>query len=91
MTDGYQQFYEKWDNEFSHSEFLEKEFPYKLSLGLDQYGEPLLPFRDCSTSGDEILVTKLYDDMFHHLVRLRNNSRGHGAVITGQPGIGGSL
>ena len=90
MTNGYQKFYEKWDDESSSSKFR-KEFPYELSLGTDQYGRSLLPFRDGSISGDKIVVTKSYDDMFHRLLRLRNKPYGRGAVITGQPGIGGSL
>ena len=90
MTDEYQQFYEKWDDESSSSHFRDT-FPYKLSLGVDQYGGSLLPFRDASTLGGKILVTKSYDDMFHRLLRLRNKYYGRGAVITGQPGIGGSL
>ena len=98
MTDGYQQFYKKWDKKSSHSEFLETKFPYELSLGAhepppgaDLKGLPLLPFRSEIMSGDKIVVTKSYDDMFHRLVDLRNKTYGRGAVITGQPGIGGSL
>ena len=97
MTDGYQKFYEKWDDKSSRSKFLETKFPYELSLGAhepppgaDSKGVPLLPFRNEIMSGDKILVTKSYDDMFHRLVRLRNEYEGRGAVITGQPGIGGS-
>ena len=98
MTDGYQKFSEHWDKRSSHSEFLKKKFPYELSLGArepppgaDSKDVPLLPFRNERMSGDNILVTKSYDDMFHRLVRLRNEYYGRGAVITGQPGIGGSL
>ena len=90
MTGGYQKFYEKWDDESSSFKFG-KEFPYELSLGTDKYGRSLLPFRNGSISGDKILVTKSYYDMFQRLLRLRNEDSGRGAVITGQPGIGGSL
>ena len=99
MTDGYQKFYEHWDKSSSGSKFRNK-FPYELSLGAhepppgaDSKDVPLLPFRKDSLSGDKILVTKPYDDMFHRLLDLRNNDKGYrrGAVLAGQPGIGGSL
>ena len=90
MTGGYQKFYEKWDDKSSSSNFSEQ-YPYELSLGMDKYGESLLPFRDGSILGDKILVTKSYDDMFQRILCLRNENCGRGAVITGQPGIGGSL
>ena len=98
MTDGYQKFYEHWDKRSSHSKFRKNKFPYELSLGAHKpsrgaksKGVPLLPFRNDGMSGDKILVTKSYDHMFRHLLRLRNEYHGRGAVITGQPGIGGSL
>ena len=90
MAGGYQKFYEKWDDVSSRSKFRDT-FPYRLSLGADQRGGPLPPFRKDSTLGGDILVIKSYDDMFHRLLRLRNEYSGRGAVITGQPGIGGSL
>jgi subtilase family serine protease len=63
--------------------------PYVLSLGGD---EAWLPFGSNTTSGNNILVTKAYDVMFHRILRLRAIDKGHdkGAVITGQPGTGES-
>ena len=90
MTGGYQKFYEKRDGVSSRSEF-EKPIPYDLSLGMDQHGKPLLPFRYSGISGAKILVTKSYDDMFHRILGLRNDIRERGVVLTGQPGTGGSL
>ena len=90
MTDEYQKFYERWDKRSKRSKFRNK-FPYKLSLGTNSKGEPLLPFRNDGMSGDKILVTKSYDRMLYRLLDIRKKRWGRGAVITGQPGIGGSL
>jgi hypothetical protein len=90
VTDGYQQFYEYWRKDSTSSRFLH-EFPYKLSLRAANASS--LPFRlASSTFGDQILVTKAYDGMFHHLLRLRQaGGDSRGAVLTGQPGIGAPL
>src|SRR5258708_10563390 len=90
-TDKYQQFYEHWRDGSTGSNFLSL-FPYKLSLGVDGHGASLLRFAG-STSGNRILVTKAYDDMYHRLMLLRKDDDGEakGAVLTGQPGIGASL
>ena len=89
VTDEYQEFYERWRNTSTGSNFPNK-FPYKLSLGVDSHDRPLLPFYSGRTSGNQILVTEAYDDMFHHLLYRRWNDKGRtaGAVLTGQPGIG---
>jgi hypothetical protein len=65
-------------------------FPYKLPLGADTDNISPLPFLPNSVCGNQILVTRAYDDMFHRLLRLRMNDKGDtkGAVLTGQPGIG---
>ena len=86
MTGKYQQFYEHWRKCPGASKFLNT-FPYKLPLGAN------LPFRPGNTSGDQILVTKSYDNMFHRLLRLRKKDKGRtrGVVLTGQPGVGMSL
>jgi len=64
-----------------------------LELGVRQGGEPLLPFRSRETSGDKILITRSFDDMFYRLLYIRLFDKGHrrGAVLTGQPGIGASV
>jgi len=64
--------------------------PYVLELGVDQGGKP---FRAGNTSGDRILITKSYEDMFYRLLHIRQYDKGggRGAVLTGQPGIGVSL
>ncbi|EIM89619.1 uncharacterized protein STEHIDRAFT_108317 [Stereum hirsutum FP-91666 SS1] len=82
----YQQFYDHWrDRIFPTSQT----FPYVLHLGVDDDGEPLLPFHGKDTTGNRILVTKSYDDMFHRILRFRaTGERHHGVVITGQPGSG---
>jgi hypothetical protein len=91
VTDGDQQFYEHWRESSSSSKFSNT-FPYKLSLRMDSRGRSLMPFSPNTTSGDQILVTKSYDDMFHRLLLLRNGDVGadRGAVLTGQSGIGRS-
>jgi len=88
----YQQFYEHWSDNSASSKFLKK-FPYKLSLGVDSRGIPLLPFRSRSTSRNQIVVTKAYDKIFDRLMALREEDKGtaKGAVLTGQPGTGASL
>ena len=88
----YQQFYDRWRDRSSGSNFLDQ-FPYKLSLGVDELGASLLPFGAGSTWENRILVTRSYDDMYHRLLLLRQNDEGDakGAVLTGQPGIGASL
>jgi len=88
---GYQQFYEHWRNSSASSKFLNI-FPYELSFGVDQDEASPLPFCSYSTSGNQILVTKSYEDMFHRMLRLRNYDRGtsRGMVLTGQPGTGAS-
>ena len=67
--------------------------PYVLELGVDQGGKPLLPFRAGDISGDRILITKSYENMFYRLLRIRRYDKGagRGALLTGQPGIGESL
>lgn len=89
MTDGYWRFYEHWRKDSARSRFR-RTFPYKLSLGADSKGVSLLPFRRRSMLGDQILVTKSYEDTFHRLLGLRDNDKGdtRGVVLTGQPGIG---
>src|SRR5258708_15106697 len=91
MTDNYQQFCDHWRDRSSGSNFLDQ-FPYKLSLGVNGLGASLLSFGARSTSVNRILVTKSYDDMFFHLLHLRQNDKGNakGAVLTGQPDIGAS-
>jgi len=92
VTNEYQQFYEYWSDISASPKFLNK-FPYKLSLGVDSDGAPLLPFRSHSTLGNQILVTEAYDKIFDRLMVLREKDKGSttGAVLTGQPGIGASL
>ena len=92
MANEYQQFYEHWSDISASSKFLNK-FPYKLSLGVDSDGTPLLPFQSGGTSGSQILVTRAYDKTFDRLMTLRKKDEGAttGAVLTGQPGIGASL
>ena len=91
MANEYQQFYEYWSGSSASSKFLNK-FPYKLSLGMDLRGAPLLPFRFHTTSKNQILVTEAYDEVFDRLMILRKKDEGstRGAVLTGQPGIGAS-
>ena len=99
MSERYQQFYERWRESSASSEFPTT-FPSKLSLGIDSGSlamdsdsELLLSFRPNSTSGDQILVTNSYNDMFYCLLCLRENDKGptKGVVLTGQPGVGASL
>ena len=87
-----QQFCEYWSTDSSGRNFINA-FPYRFSLGVDQGGVSLLPFHPTSTSRNEIVVTKSYDDMFHRLLQLRMRDAGdaRGAVLTGQPGIGAYL
>ncbi|KAJ7091181.1 hypothetical protein C8R44DRAFT_817265 [Mycena epipterygia] len=64
-------------------------FPYKLHLGCDEYGHPLLPLRGRETSGTTILVTQAYADTFQRIWQFREAGSAHeGIVLTGQPGIG---
>ena len=88
---GYQQFYEHCRNTFASSKFLDI-FPYELSFGVDQDETFPLPFCSYGALGNQILVTKSYDDMFHRMLRLRSYDRGtaRGVVLTGQSGTGAS-
>lgn len=88
----WQGFYSHWRKDTTSSNLLSK-FPYVLELGVDsQSRQPLLSFRPNDTSRGQILITKSYDDMFRRLsdLRLRDNGKNKGAVITGQPGTGAS-
>ena len=89
MTDGFHDFYEHWRESSTRSKFLD-EFPYKLSLGVDEDGKPLLPYRSNETSGGQILVTQSYEDLFNRILHLRETNMGSagGIVLTGQPGSG---
>lgn len=88
VTNGYQAFYEYWrDRPFPFSDI----FPYKLHLGCDKDGHPLLPLREPKTSGATILVTQAYADTFQRIWQFREAGSAHqGIVLTGQPGIGAS-
>ena len=98
MTTSYQQFYCHWRGSppylehHSSDRFLD-ELPYKLSLGKDKEGVCLLPFREASLSGDQIVVTESYIDMLHRILLLRSWDEGdnRGVVVTGQPGAGALL
>ena len=92
MTGGLQEFYEHWRDSSTSSKLLDK-FPYILELGVDQKGTALLHFRASDTSGNRILVTEAYNNIFHRLLNLRrwDNGKSRGAVLTGQPGTGVSL
>ena len=83
MTGRLQQFYNHWRDISANSEF-NKTFPYELPLGTKP------PVRPDSTSGNKIIVTKSYDDMFHRILSFRGNDQGpeKGVVLTGQPGTG---
>jgi hypothetical protein len=87
VTDNYQQFYEHWRE--SPFRFIDT-FPYRLPLGVDSIGAPLMPFGPHATSGAEILITKAYDNMFRRILGFRAIDVGtnRGVVLTGQPGIG---
>ena len=76
MDGGYQKFYKHWCDDPNNSKRFRNRFPYKLSLGVNSAGRPLLPFCPYDTSGSEILVTKSYDDMLHRLLRLRERDNG---------------
>ena len=91
MTEEYQKFYEHWRGP-DHASFR-SEFPYKLSLGVDEDGGSLLPDDPTNTSENKILVTESYNETFYRLLRLRKKDRGNrkGAILAGQPGIGASL
>jgi len=92
VANEYQQFYEYWSDISASPKFLNK-FPYKLSLGVDSDGAPLLPFRSSRTLGNQILVIEAYDKIFDRLMVLRKKDKGttRGAVLTGQSGTGASL
>ena len=92
VTNGYLGFYEHWRNNPTTSKFLNT-FPYNLSLGADENHTVLLPFRSNETSGDWILVTKSYEEMFRRILRVRKEYRQmiKGVVLNGQPGTGESL
>ena len=87
--DRYQQFYDKWRKNPERPEFGDQ-FPHPLDLGVDTAGISLLHFHEDDRSGNQILITKAYDDMFHRLLglRRRDTGRNKGAIITGQPGVG---
>ena len=86
-----QQFYEYWYTD-SGDNFINA-FPYRLSLGVNQDVISLLPFQPTSTSRNQIVVTKAYNDMLHRLLHLRMKDVGNarGEVLTGQPGVGAYL
>jgi hypothetical protein len=90
-TDKYQQFYEYWRSDSARSNF-HNTFPYKLPLGADLNGEPFLPFGSGVTFGNQIVVTRSYDETFRRLLRLREDDKGsrRGVALTGQPGVGES-
>jgi len=92
VTDEWQKFYEHWRDSSTSLKLLDK-FPYVLELGVDQNGRTLLPFHGGDTSGNRILVTESYNNIFHRLLDLRQRDKGknRGAVLTGQPGTGVSL
>ena len=87
VTGGAQKFYDHWRNDNSKSKFLD-EFPYQLSLGINQRDRYSIPIS--VESRGKILVLESYERMFHHLLLLRKGDKGsrQGVVITGQPGIG---
>jgi len=93
VADEYQQFYEYWSDISTSSNKFLKKFPYKLPLGVDSDGAPLLPFRSGRTLGNQILVIEAYDKIFDRLMVIREEDKGttRGAVLTGQPGTGASL
>ena len=83
----YQQFYDYWrDNPYN---FPDTSTTYALSLMPPDFNLKL-PINPTGTTGNKILVTRAYEDMYHRLLRLHGNDKGRtqGAVITGQPGIG---
>ena len=84
-----QKFYDHWYTDSSGDDFINA-FPYLLSLGVNEDGASLLPFKSTSTSRNQIVVTKSYDDMLHRLLHLRMGDTGdvQGVVLTGQPGVG---
>ena len=91
MNDGYQGFYKHWYDKGPGSNFGNK-FPYPLSLGGKDV--PPLPFDSESTTGNQIIVTKSYDNMLHRILKLRTRDtkgKKRGVVLIGQPGIGASL
>jgi len=82
----FQKFYDHWRT--TPTDFdSHVEFPYKLPLGAG------MPFNPGTTSENQILVTKSYNNIFHRILRLRENFLGtnKGVVLTGQPGVGASL
>lgn len=91
MTGRYHCFSNHWRDPSTGSDCY-KRFPYVLELGVDLDGAPLLPFHGDDTTGNRILVTKAYEEMFYRILRLRKMDKGtrRGVVITGQPGIGAS-
>jgi hypothetical protein len=88
VTNGFQKFYERWRNNSTNPELLNRR-PYKLSLGVNPED---VPFYTRNASASQILVTEAYDDVYHRLLLRRKNDPGdeRGAVLTGQPGIGAS-
>jgi len=83
-----QAFYEHWlQNPFRPS----SNFPYDISLGENDVGEPLLQFHPYDTADSKIMITEAYDRIFHRILDLRQTDPDtQGVVITGQPGIGES-
>ena len=92
VTNGYHRFYKHWRDSPTASKFLNT-FPYNLSLGADENHMSFLPFHPNDTSGDWILITKSYEEMFRRILRLRNEygEMIRGVVLNGQPGTGESL
>ena len=85
----YQEFYDRCRDGSAGPKFLDN-FPHRLSLGVKPDGTELLPFRSGSTLGGEILITELYDKLYHRILDFRKNGKGDtkGVVLTRQPGTG---
>ena len=92
MADNYQKFYDCCRNS-STSPNPSNNFPYTISLGTNLAGRELLPFHSGDTLKGQVLVTKSYDELFHHILGFRRIDMGRtsGVVITGQPGTGAPL
>ena len=90
VTQSYQEFYRHWRS--GPDSKITSKFPYRLSFRAGDSPPPLL-FHSSSILGDEILITRSYNDTFHRLLNLRMGDKGSlkGAVLTGQPGIGAFL
>ena len=83
----YLEFYQYWRSRPNDSN-LRLEFPYLLPD--DKKLEVPLPFYSGEFEGGQILVTRGYDVMFHHLLthRIFRGGKPTGALTTGQPGTG---